>query len=475
MLSHKRKSLKKAAIIALATAFILGGLVSAQTSKRTKGPRALGVLEIMSNGRARLVPITILVDGKWYDAGLYMATPRPMALEPDTVYEGEKVGQPQGLFTVTGAQDVRGQWIGLGVWKPKESETAPKQVTVGKPKASAYPEDDDAPPILRRPGTANAPPAPQPSSQPSSTTPGASGSAQTTAPPATKPVKPEDATASAKAPTPAEEDPNRPVLRRGKPAREQAEAENLAITQPSMPGNSAAPGAGSGTKKSGAASGPVFTQTLAAISDAGGPEPRGYTMELRPAERQQYEATMMKLASEAIRKFSVTHPIRGKQVPNVALVDIQMPAFDVNTSNEPVLVFSARAVETLAPAKAAPARARSTQPTLQGPQRPSLPAQPVGAAPQIGSTFEYYVTVVARVDVNNDVRKLFEAVTDTSHLDAIPRLQLIDCVDANGDQAGELLFRQLYDRSRAFVLYRVGMDQLWELFEGAQSSFVAGQ
>jgi hypothetical protein len=79
------------------------------------------------------------------------------------------------------------------------------------------------------------------------------------------------------------------------------------------------------------------------------------------------------------------------------------------------------------------------------------------------------------VDVNNDVRKLFEAVTDTSHLDAIPRLQLIDCVDANGDQAGELLFRQLYDRSRAFVLYRVGMDQLWELFEGAQSSFVAGQ
>jgi hypothetical protein len=78
--------------------------------------------------------------------------------------------------------------------------------------------------------------------------------------------------------------------------------------------------------------------------------------------------------------------------------------------------------------------------------------------------------VVARVDVNGEVRKLFESVSDTSHLDAIPRLQLIDCVDADGNRVGELLFREVYDRSRTYVIYRVGMDKLWEVFQTSQVS-----
>jgi hypothetical protein len=45
-------------------------------------------------------------------------------------------------------------------------------------------------------------------------------------------------------------------------------------------------------------------------------------------------------------------------------------------------------------------------------------------------------------------------------------MELIDAVDADGDGRGELLFRQISDAGRAFVLYRVIGDRLWPLFQG---------
>ena len=75
----------------------------AKKNKETKGPRALGLVELSSDGKARLIPIAIMVDGKFYDAGAYKASPVPLALWSETVYEGEKTGIPQGLFTVGGA------------------------------------------------------------------------------------------------------------------------------------------------------------------------------------------------------------------------------------------------------------------------------------------------------------------------------------------------------------------------------------
>ena len=48
----------------------------------------------------------------------------------------------------------------------------------------------------------------------------------------------------------------------------------------------------------------------------------------------------------------------------------------------------------------------------------------------------------------------------------LPRMELIDAVDADGDGRGELLFRQVSDAGRAFVLYRVIGDRLWPLFQG---------
>jgi hypothetical protein len=40
----------------------------------------LGLVQLLPNGKARLVPITILYDGEFYDASAYKASPVPMAL-----------------------------------------------------------------------------------------------------------------------------------------------------------------------------------------------------------------------------------------------------------------------------------------------------------------------------------------------------------------------------------------------------------
>src|SRR5206468_12516269 len=115
------------------------------------GPRALGLLELPPNGKAHLVPITIMYDGKFYDATAYKAAPVPMALEGGTVYEAVRSGVSQGLFTVTGAARAGSNWIGEGTWKSAEqiaAAAAKREVVQAKP---TEPESD-RPPVLRRSG-----------------------------------------------------------------------------------------------------------------------------------------------------------------------------------------------------------------------------------------------------------------------------------------------------------------------------------
>src|SRR5271156_3539206 len=76
-----------------------GAAAQASRAKAKRRPRALGVIEL-NNGKAQLIPIAILIDGQYFDASAYKASPVPMALWGDTVYEGIRTGVSQGLFTV---------------------------------------------------------------------------------------------------------------------------------------------------------------------------------------------------------------------------------------------------------------------------------------------------------------------------------------------------------------------------------------
>jgi hypothetical protein len=413
-----RKLRRIVTVASLALAFTQ--LSPGQASRRgtvDKGPRALGLIELAANGKAHLLPITIMYDGKFYDAGAYKAAPVPMALESGTVYEAVKSGVSQGLFTVAGAAHVGPNWVGEGTWKSAEqlaAAAAKREVVQAKP---TEPESD-RPPVLRRSGSEK--PTPPETAKPAPAPASSAPTAVPAAPAATAP--------------PEQEDPNRPVLKRGKPSAEaQPPAKSVASsTVPTASAKPANPAAKSGS-----------IQLIPAISDAGGPEPSSYAFSTKPEEEQQFRKEILALATDEVRArdrqlaaetIAASVPTRtarttiARQQPTFE--NTQLRIFDLSSSNEPVLVLT-------------------TSARLQ--QRPER---------------EYFITLVAREDLNGDLHNAFSSVTDSQHLDVVPSMELIDAVDADGDGRGELLFRQTSDAGRAFSIYRVIGDQLYPLFEG---------
>jgi hypothetical protein len=420
----RKPAILQRAALGLALLGLLAGFALGQRRSRHKprGPRALALLEWPASGSPRLVPVAILVDGRYYDAGIYKASPVPMALEPGTVYEVAQTGKSLGLFTITEVKELKDLWWGEGLWQPHQPATAQK------PAAAAAPIDEDAPPRLRRP---------QPEKPENSAAPA------TPPPPAAQP----SARPPAPAPPPEEEDTDRPILRRGKP-QGGAQAISLpgSVVVPSGTAAISEPVRGSTVARRGRPA-PAITRVLPAISDATPSDYRSYKFDWGPEEQQRLTRAIEAAAATALENYARTHPGHrpGK------LEAVQVRAFDLDLSNEPELVLTARAGE--APAASPPARRR----------RP--PAKPAPQPP--GKPFSYFVTIVAREDLSGNLNNVFVSVTDSEHLDAYSRLELIDAVDADGDGRGDLLFREVSDLGRNFVLYRVDPGQLTRLFTGA--------
>ena len=396
---------KRSGFAILALVALITGVSAAQSRKKEKGPRALAVVELPTDGKSkpRLTPITILVNGRFWDASIYLADPRPMALDPGNVYEVERSGKPLGFFTVGEARAAKDHWIAFGDWQP-ESDKPPAVAKSAKPHRT---EDDERPVLHRRPSSA---PAQETESAP-------------------------EATAAAPAPAPPPpEDPNRPVLRRGKPKAQPQEPqeEELPTASPSKPAATtpAAP------VKAG--------EVLPAISDAGGPEPHSYTYPWAPDEQQKLTKAISDIATAEVARYVKSTPAL-RHAPAATFDEVALRAFDLNYDNNPEVIFTARVA-------AAP---------------PPAPRTRAAKAPQATPDFFFYVTVVGQNDLYGQMRKLFSTVTDSAHLDAFPRLELIDAVDAEGTGRGDLLFRTVSGDTPSYQLYHVGPDSLRKLFDSA--------
>jgi len=429
-----------------------------------KGPRALGLVQLSPTGKkARFIPIAIMMDGKFYDAGSYKAAPVPLALDFGVVYEGFRSGVSQGVFTITQPGQLNHTWIAEGTWLPAGA------IDPKKPKKYSPPvvvEDDNGPPVLhRRPGSSDSEsssdkkdeqkPAP-PAASPPPTAPGTSAPTPPSAPDAAKPpATPETVKVSApqepaktSAPVSRSEepiqDPNRPRLRRGKPESTERRDVYTAFDEDTTP----APGTAT-TAKDSAASAPKII-TIPAISDAGGPDPRPYTFDMKPEEEASYRSKMLELAAKQLvpqtsaaaggtSKKASAGKSAGKAAnkpPQPAFDDVSLHIFDLSSSNEPVLVLSAKT-------HPAAALADATAPVAEPKE----------------------ITLIARTNLEGELRKLFFSQTDSRHLDVTPRMELIDAVDADGDGRGELLFRRTFDNGSVYAIYRVSADRLWPLFE----------
>jgi hypothetical protein len=457
-----------------------------QKGKVDKGPRALGLVQIPAKGKARLVPIAIMVDGKFYDADSYKAAPVPMALDFGVVYEAFHAGVSQGILTISQPGQLNHTWIAEGTWLPAGLRPREKSKKYSPPVI----EDSEGPPVLHRRKGSDAnekdkdndkekdkekgedakakdiakstdakDKAPSDQTKDDQKAASASPSAGTSTPakPAnTAPTKSDDTrTSSSEEPI---ADPNRPRLRRGRPdpsARRDVYTKFEALPVPAPASAVSAPTkpAGTAADSSSLAQVTIFP----AISDAGGPEPRPYVYDVKPTEEAVYRQKMLDLAAAQFRAAAVlakdslnptlAHRTRndgpsskttGKiatKFPKPAFEDVNVRFFDLSNSNEPVLVLSA---------KARPANSNASE-------NANEPKE---------------IMLIARTNLEGEVKKLFFSQTDSRHLDQTPRMELIDAVDADGDGRGELLFRRVFDTGSAYAIYRVTSDRLWPLFEG---------
>lgn len=450
--------------------------------KKEKDPRAVGVLEL-HNGKGTLVPVAILVNGRFYDAAAYKADPIPMALESGTVYEAEQAGESQGLFTVIGALKSTSpgsahSWVGSGKFVAGGAEVE-KTTRKAEDVPVGIDSNGDEPPRLTRKNASKGEDTPT-AAEPAKSEPAKSDAAKkeddkqnaketgANSPPAGETKQPSagavpngdgkasSGTAEGKATTVdspgsaqnsnAEASTNyyRPMLRRGKPTQAAPEDE----------GNTSAKKVSPATADKEADTGAVEPgQTMAAISDAGGPGPQSYKFFWKTGEEEERQGQMLALAKSEVRAYraalvrnqipakpTAAHAAAGKHSGAAkplepVLEDVKFRGFDLWVTNQPTMILSAEARFPVAPGTTAPA------------------GEP------------YSITLVARTDIYGSLRKVFSGVTDKFHLDVTPRLELIDAVDADGDGRAELLFRETSDAGIGFVIYRVTADKLWKMFD----------
>ena len=422
---------------------------SQQSASKKRGPRALAILEFLPGGQTRLVPVALWINDRFYDASLYGANPEPMALQPETVYEATDYGEPTGLFTVTSPEEVKGSWIATGRWKaenPLDLKLAQQAAKESKKSASSSFNVDADRPVLKRSGSDsgsgqgtsngnNNASANEPPDRPVLKKP-ADESAPTPSDSSKAPNPSGDSSATDSSATTGENDPNRPVLRRGRPEpSQQQQQQATAAAATSQPGPMAATKVPATAHSEAVAPGKLHSYP--AISDAGPYSTRSLLYAMNANERSEKSDQMRALAITEVQKF-VTSRKTAALPKNASITDYDLRAFDLDSSNSPTFVLTAKL--------------------------------PVAAAKALrGGQFDYFVTVVAREDINGNLVRIFGSVTDSNHLDAFPRMEIIDAVDADANGRGDLLFRQYSDTGVSYSLYRVFPYDMQKVFEGGSS------
>jgi hypothetical protein len=472
--------------------------------KKIKGPRAVGVLQLTASGKATLVPIAILVEGKFYDASVYKAEPVPMALESGTVYEAEQAGESLGLFTVGGVlhNNTAGSlhpWMGAGSYLPNGAEAPssrrraedvpvgmdstasdePPRLTRGKaskPAASNQtPASGSSTPAANgssekpgdKPGTATPPASSQPPSGSSSGSPAGASTGQDTKKPVQTPATAQTSPAQA-APAQTSSDQNssqtsdnyyRPTLRRGKPTQSAPQEDETAPAGKPSTDGSKTDGSKPGESKTGKPGSPAAAaaaepvQLVPAISDAGGPDPRPYKFFWKTGEEQDRRDQMLALAADEVRAYA--NALARNRIPAKPAAPKPAPAGRKGPPKPPPQpVFENMQFRTFDVWV-------NNQPVMILSAEAHFPPAPGADAPPE----QYSITLVARTDIYGNLRKLYSGVTDKFHLDVTPRLDLIDVVDADGDGRGELLFRETSDAGSGYVIYRASADKLTKIFD----------
>ena len=459
----------------------IGVRALAQTHKVEKPEavvRAVGVYEwtgdLTKPVASRLIPVSLYIDGALEDAAVYKPRPIPFALLPGNAYELQQAGVVQGLVELSSAGKLNTSdspyddgWFGYGTFKP-EAEVKAAQLKAsrrvsaittgkddekygkggGKDEDSAEKVDPDRPTLRRRsPAGKNDKNAPATPDTTTAGTPADDPDRPVLKKRGQKDVATDGADASAKkeiATGALNNDPDRPLLHRGKPVGGQKPADGEALAK--MAGL------------------PADLHQLVAVSDAKNRTEHDF---VRPwDDESEHKAVLAMMEGLAAAKLAgmpavpVAAAVAGGAGPT-SVSSAKKPSVKTTVPATPAARRRAALVAAAAKRKAALAAKAKGPALLDEDLRGYLLSY--GGAPTFVFTGHTagtgaalrYVTVVAQKDVFGKLQVAFSSVTDAAHLDQTPWMRLVGVVDAEASNRASLLFEMREQGSRQFALYRV--------------------
>ncbi|HTW82330.1 MAG TPA: hypothetical protein VME23_22480 [Terracidiphilus sp.] len=452
-----------------------------QAAQPDKTPelRAVAVLEWVGDEqhptRSRLVPVSIFDGQNLQDAGIYLARPQPLALDPEVEYELKQDGKNTGFYIVENADEEQGSWVGYGKWQALPKPKPPKPARVHDWQADDAASDQ---PVLHRKqhdgnsgsssnGSGNPAEAPDPDRptlhrSPDSGSDSASNSGSDSgSAPAPDPDRPTlhkspdsdsgNTASSASSGGSGATDPDRPKLKKKQQSDDEPSVSSIDTTDPNRPklmrGHVSYGGGDDDAPTLPALKGlPPEMHQAVAVSDArNSPEhPWDYSW-ANPDDEKKYKAQLEDLARTALGLNPPPAPA-GKTASKTA-------------SKTTTHKSAKTAAPAPPPAPLQDEHFRVLELTYGSGATLVLSAHTEGTGAQ-----EKFVTLIAQPDLYGNLAVLLKNTTDGAHLDDTPRMQLIDAVDAMADNRGELLFELRGQTQRQFALYRVLRGQVTKLF-----------
>ena len=484
--------------------------------------RSVGVYEwtgdLAKPTAARLVPVSIFIEGTYQDGGTYYSRPIPLALLNGNIYSLEKAGLPQGTLTLdyarhlqaaaAGAEDSTNLgWFGYGTFAPLVAERKTKALhassstptIVSSKDKDADSKDNDRPTFGKKTGdtaktttaskssdrsettvTAIGNPAeddpdrPHLSKAPSATASPAADPSTPSTTPSTTPSSPAPASSTASSSRtndhtvdPAD-DTDRPTLRHRDP--KQAEADRKARSRstvtatpgslnddPDRPNMRRGATAGVGGAPATQLTGiPAGLHQLVAVSDPVNRDPHPFAREwATPSERGEILSKVQSIAQQQLAAYARTNsPDRPIQAPATAA----KPAARANPHHRPT-------PNAVASPSVPLTNEECTGYTLSYGGLPTFVYS--GTAPGAllpSAASERYVTLVAQQLPSGELQLAFSSVTDAAHLDRTPWFRLVDAVDPDAAHRASLLFELRGHSSRQFALYRILSAKADQLF-----------
>lgn len=453
---------------------------------------------------ARLVPVSLYINGHMEDAGVYLARPVPFALQTGDIYLIQQAGEDKGSFAVDHARDIvpkvgptadaTASWIGYGKFAP---QTAAKKAAALHPSAQnpviVSSSDPDRPHFGKKPDT-SAPVSAASTSTTKSTTADKTSTASTgtasTQQANSKNTNSKD-TSSASTKSSADDDPYRPTLHKADPA--EAEQRRKAAAQSGVTGpefslnedpdrprirRGAAPGVASTPELSGL---PADMHQVAAVSDPANRSPHVFAREWEsPAERADTLAKLEALARPRIASYVAMNQLAlgtpAPPAPAAAAPSEQAPPklqrgvpkeYRTPSSTSKAAVSKSKAAKAKPQPANAPVIIANEQLLPYTLSYGGLPTFVYTAQADLRAGGPVYLTLVAQRMLSGELQVALSSVTDATHLDRTPWMRPVDAVDPDASHRASLLFELRAQTSRQFALYRLTSAQ-------AEQTFVTG-